>query len=73
MVIGYNEKVNKIVIVTTENKRITTKLSVYGLNILGNNSYSYYDTDMYLHVVNMNYVKKIKLYNDNGFVRDIYE
>ena len=71
MIIGYNEKVNKIVIITNDNERLVRKLGVNGLNVCGNNSYSYYDTSMLLHVINMNYVKKVKLYNDNGFVKDL--
>lgn len=65
--IGYNEKVNKIIIKQINGKNITSKLGVYGLNICGDN-YTYYDTKMILHIINMDYVKEVKLYYDNNLI-----
>lgn len=70
MVIGYTEGVNKIVIITTEGKRLTKKLGVKGLNVCGN-TYTYYDKYYQLHILNMEQIKTIKLYNDKQFVKDI--
>lgn len=70
MIIGYNEGVNKIVIITNEGKRLTKNLGVKGLNICGNN-YTYYDKNYQLHILNMSYIKTIKLYNDKELVEEI--
>ena len=61
--IGYLEGVNNIIIITNEGERIKRKLGVKGINKIGKN-YCYYDTALLLHIIDMKYVKTIKLYND---------
>jgi len=68
--IGYNEGVNNIIIITNEGQRIKRKLGVKGINKIGAN-YCYYDTDLLLHIIDMKHVKIIKLYNDKTNVINI--
>lgn len=70
MVVGYFEGVNKIVIISNENKRYTRSLGVCGLNVCGSN-YTYYDKNMVLHILDMKYIKKIKMYKDDVLVKEI--
>ena len=70
MAIGYKEQVNKIIITTNDGRKMLRQLGCYGLNILGKN-YSYYDKYMHLHVLNMNHIKEIKLYNDKTLINVI--
>ena len=71
MVIGYFEGVNNIVIISNDNKRIRRKLSIKGLNVCGKN-YTYYNMDGLLHILDMNYIKEIKLYRDKEYISSIY-
>jgi hypothetical protein len=68
MVIGYFEGVNNIIIYTTEGKRLKRTLGVKGINKLSDNTYTYYDTSLLLHILDMRYIKYIKLYNDKKLI-----
>lgn len=70
MIIGYTEKVNKIVVIQKDKHKFARKLGIYGLNICGNN-YTYYDTNIRLHILDTNYISEIKCYNNNLYVGSI--
>jgi hypothetical protein len=72
MIIGYSQGVNKIVIISNEGKRITKKLGVKGLNICGEEDYTYYDIYYQLHYLDMSYIQKIKLYNDKELICELF-
>ena len=71
MIIGYFEKVNKIVVYDLEGKRFTRHLAVYGLNNY-NSFYSYYNAkDGKCHYLEKSLISKIKLYHDNELICEI--
>lgn len=79
MVIGYNEGVNKIVIIDTDGKKTTQPLGIKGLNVyskanLGENGcdFSYYNAnDGQLHMLDMDYIDKLQLYKDKELIYEI--
>ena len=64
MIIGYREQINKIVIIGQEGERMTKHLGIYGLNILGTNTYTYYNRSGEHHILDMHYIKELRLYHD---------
>ena len=69
IIVGYKQ-VDKIVVVLKEKGRFTRKLGVYGLEMLGEN-YIYYDTKGLLHILDTDYIKEIKCYQDNNYIDSI--
>ena len=71
MIVGYQEGVNKIIVYCKDGKKFTRKLAVNGLNCY-TNTYSYYNAqDGLLHILDMKYIDKIRLYKDNQFIKEI--
>lgn len=77
MIIGYNEGVNKIVIITKEGKKMTKHLAIKGLNVLYGNGdsqpdYTYYNkNDGQLHYLDMTYIDTLKLYKDKELIMEV--
>lgn len=71
MVIGYYEGVNRLVIIDNENKRHTRKLAVKGINKISDKFYTYYNMDCQVHIINMDYVKSLKLYKDKELIFEL--
>lgn len=76
MVIGYKEGVNKIVIITTEGKKMTRHLAIKGLNVIwtdnGYDNYTYYNKeDGLLHYLDMKYIEVLKLYKDKELIMEV--
>lgn len=71
LVVGYDEGVNRIVIKGTDGTVIKNNLGVKGLSRVGAEDFTYYDTDMQLHYIDMSYVDTLDLYNGRKLVASI--
>lgn len=71
LVVGYDEGVNRVVIKGTDGTIIKNNLGVKGLSRVGAEDFTYYDTDMQLHYIDMTYVDTLDLYNGKKLVASI--